>query len=203
VHPLLSAFHDAAADRFPPVDGGVTYLPPLEDGWEAVVSFTGHAFVASRLGEPDLAELGPDGFGGVLRPEILLRLSGPDGRIGVIDLTMVGIGRGGGEMAPNPDLDTHPRVAYARTIRGDVSAYGDPDGLFTLGAGIAGRLEMSVETPGNGKVRGRELIGAALTMVPRGEPVFAAVSPGNARSLRAFLACDFTPLGSEVLIRPA
>jgi RimJ/RimL family protein N-acetyltransferase len=35
------------------------------------------------------------------------------------------------------------------------------------------------------------------------EPVFAAVSPGNARSLRALLACGFTPIGSEVLLRPA
>jgi hypothetical protein len=34
------------------------------------------------------------------------------------------------------------------------------------------------------------------------EPVFAAVSPGNARSLRAFLAAGFVPLGSEALIEP-
>ncbi|RIQ11374.1 hypothetical protein DY240_28965 [Jiangella rhizosphaerae] len=43
----------------------------------------------------------------------------------------------------------------------------------------------------------------ALRLVPAGEPVFAAVTPGNARSLRAFLACGFTPVGSEVLLRPA
>jgi hypothetical protein len=29
--------------------------------------------------------------------------------------------------------------------------------------------------------------------------VFAAVAPGNARSLRAFLAEGFVPLGSEVI----
>jgi hypothetical protein len=46
---------------------------------------------------------------------------------------------------------------------------------------------------------GRGLIGDALRLVPAGEPVFAAVAPGNARSLRAFLAAGFTPLGSEVL----
>jgi hypothetical protein len=33
--------------------------------------------------------------------------------------------------------------------------------------------------------------------------VWAQVSPGNAQSLRAFLACGFVPIGSEVLIRPA
>ena len=40
----------------------------------------------------------------------------------------------------------------------------------------------------------------ALSLVPAGEPVFAAVSPGNARSLRAFLAVGFYPIrhGGEV-----
>jgi hypothetical protein len=42
----------------------------------------------------------------------------------------------------------------------------------------------------------------ALLLVRKGEPVFAAVSPGSARSLRAFLACGFTPIGSEVVLRP-
>lgn len=56
---------------------------------------------------------------------------------------------------------------------------------------------------GQGRGRGRSLLADALTLVPSGEPVFAAVTPGNARSLRAFLACGFVPLGSEVLLRPA
>jgi hypothetical protein len=30
--------------------------------------------------------------------------------------------------------------------------------------------------------------------------VFAAVSPGNARSLRSFLAAGFVPIGGEVII---
>lgn len=49
---------------------------------------------------------------------------------------------------------------------------------------------------------GRELIRDALGLVPADEPVFAAVAPGNARSLRAFLAEGFTPVGSEVIIQP-
>lgn len=40
-------------------------------------------------------------------------------------------------------------------------------------------------------------------LVPAGEPVFAAVAPGNARSLRTFLATGFVPIGSEVILRPA
>jgi len=59
---------------------------------------------------------------------------------------------------------------------------------------------MSVETLGD-KGFGRELIDEARRLVPAGEPVFAAVAPGNARSLRAFLASGFVPLGSEVILR--
>ena len=46
------------------------------------------------------------------------------------------------------------------------------------------------------------LIAEAIHLVPEGELLFAAVSPGNARSLRAFLSLGFTPIGSECLIRP-
>jgi L-amino acid N-acyltransferase YncA len=59
---------------------------------------------------------------------------------------------------------------------------------------------MSVETSPSG-VPGRDLIEQALAIIPRGEQMFAAVAPGNARSLRSFLSCGFVPIGSEVLIR--
>jgi hypothetical protein len=200
VHPLRAIFHDAAAGRFPDVDGGVTYLPPLDDGQEAVVCFTGHAFFASRLGPGDLAQLRPDGYGQALHPEILLRMAGTGGSIGSIDLTMYAEGRGGGDLRPDPALDEHPRVGFARARRRDVQAFGSADGLFTLGVGLGGRREMSVENTDDGP-RGRDLILQALSMVPRGDLLFAAVAPGNARSLRSFLSCGFVPIGSEVLIR--
>lgn len=40
---------------------------------------------------------------------------------------------------------------------------------------------------------------AARALVPEGEIAFAQVAPGNASSLRAFLAAGFSPIGSEVL----
>jgi hypothetical protein len=72
-------------------------------------------------------------------------------------------------------------------------------GLVTVACGLAGRTELSVERTGAGE--GRALIRDALGLVAADEPVFAAVAPGNARSLRAFLAAGFVPLGSEVLMR--
>ena len=183
MHRLLTTLHDAGAGIFPEVDGGVTYLPAMEDGQEAVVCFTGHAFVASRLGESALSDLAPDGFGRALHSEVLLRLAGQGGKIGSIDATLVATGRGGGAMRPRSDLDDHPRVAYARARRRQVLVYGEREGLFTMSVGLGGRREMSVETTDHGP-SGRELIEQALTMTPSGDPLFAAVAPGNARSFR-------------------
>jgi hypothetical protein len=196
--PVLLA---AAGGSFPPVDGEVTYLAPHRGGTESIVSFTGHAFVSSRFGAAELSDLKPDGFGEVLHPEVQLRMAGPGGSIGIIDVTMSARGLGGGTLPRRDDLDDHPRVRFARTLRQAVTVYGSGDGLITMGIGLAGRLEMSVETAGNG-MRGRDLIHEALRLVPEGEQLFAAVSPGNARSLRSFISCGFTPIGSEVIIHP-
>jgi hypothetical protein len=221
-HPLLAVLLDAAAGRFPPVDGGVDVLPPLEDGLggglECATAFTGHAVVSTALPAADVHGRGPDGFGGAMAPDFLRWLAGPGGWIGELDLLLVAPGAGpgagpagdhGGSGADavvprRSDLEEHARVRRARALRRDVEVYGDERGLVTLGRGPAGRRELSVEVPAGSEGRGggRSLLADALLLVPAGEPVFAAVTPGNARSLRAFLACGFTPVGSEVLLRP-
>ncbi|MFI9787704.1 hypothetical protein ACIHEI_29985 [Kitasatospora sp. NPDC051984] len=205
-HPLLGYFLDAAKGVFPPVDGEVTVLGPLAGGLECSVAFTGHAVVATARPADEVRAHGADGFGESMAPDFLRHLAGPGGWIGCLDATLVTPGSGGpAQLGPLDGADAHPRVQHARDIRAGVEVYGDARGLVTLAQGLAGRRELSIELhdpdeplPG----RGRTLIADALTLVPEGEPVFAAVSPGNARSLRAFLACGFTPVGSEVLLRP-
>lgn len=203
-HPLLSVLIGAASDRFPAVDGRVVFMPPLRPGLEAVVSLTGRTYLATALAATDFGDLPLDGFGAALAPNVLLRLAGEGGAVGVVDATLVTPGTGRERSAPPPrsDLDDHPRVKHARDLREDVAVYGDERGLVTLARGLAGRIEMSAETaPGQQRGAGRSLIADALGLVPEHEPVFAAVSPGNARSLRAFLAVGFQPVGSEVLVR--
>jgi hypothetical protein len=197
-HPLLALLLDAARDVFPVVDGHAVLVPPLHGGLEAVVSFTGHAVLATSLQLDALAPL--DGFGAALQPSVLSRMAGPDGEVGVIDVTLAAFGRGGGALAARSDLDDHPRVRHARSWRADVRVFGDDRGLITLSHGLAGRTELSVEASAPGL--GRSLIHDALALVSASKPVFAAVAPGNARSLRAFLAAGFRPIASEVLIRP-
>ena len=64
-------------------------------------------------------------------------------------------------------------------------------------------VELLAETRRIGATAGRALIAAGLRHVPTRELVWAQVSPGNAASLRAFLAAGFVPIGAETLIVPA
>jgi GNAT superfamily N-acetyltransferase len=201
-HPILPLLLAAAGDTFPPVDGQAVFLPPLGPDLQAVVSFTGHAVVATALPPSDFADLDLDGFGSALHPALLQRLAGRHGQVGVIDVTLAAQGAGGGALPERGDLDGHPRVRHARALREQVRVYGDERGLVTLGRGLAGRTELSIEidTEQQGQGHGRSLIRDALGLAAAGCPVFAAVSPGNARSLRAFLAAGFRPIASEVII---
>jgi hypothetical protein len=202
-HPLAAVLAAAAEGRFPPPDGSVEVLPPDADGTHAVVEFTGHSFVLTDRASADLLARGADGFGGSTQPDVLRWLAGPRGAVGSLDVVLVATARPGDRLAERHDLDDHPRVARARLHRRDVRVFGDDRGLLTLGRGLAGRLELSVElhdgTGRNGGA-GRALIGAGIATAPRDELVWAQVAPGNAASLRAFLACGFVPIGSEVLI---
>lgn len=198
MHPLLPLLLDAADGRFPADDGAAVVLPPLARGLQAVVSFTARAYVCtSRTDLPPL-----DGYGAALQPAVLQQLAG-DGEVGVLDVLLVGRGTGGGRLPPRADAEDHPRVRLARALREDVRVHGDARGLVTLALGAAGRTELSVEAARPGVGHGRDLVREGLALAPPGEPVFAAVSPGNARSLRLFLALGFAVLGSEVLLPPA
>lgn len=193
---------DAAHGRFPPVDGAVTFLPELPNGNRAIVALTGHAFIAADLAASDFDDIELDGFGAALAPTAVLRIAG-GGEVGVNDVVLVAPGTGLGVTTPLTTVwDEHPRVLYARHLRTDVTVHGDDSGFVTLSTGLAGRREMSVEIADTAASTGdgRRLILDALGGVPEGQFLFAAVSPGNARSLRSFLAAGFVPIASEVII---
>ena len=184
-------------------------FPADADGTWAVVAMTGHAFV---LGDVDRDELerripeGRGGFGGALHPDLLQWLAGEERNIGTVDVVLVARGVGGGS-TPATQVDgvlaEHRRVARALRHRRNVGVVVEPDGVAVLGRGLVGRCELSVELfdPAAASAgAGRRLITAGLRCVPVGDWCWAQVAPGNARSLRAFLACGFTPIASEVLV---
>lgn len=108
-HPLLPLLIAAADGTFPRVDGQAVLAPELAGGLQAVVSFTGHAVIATDLTSADLGDLVLDGYGAALHPDVLHRLAGPGGDIGVIDVTLAIRGLGGGTLPLRADLDHHPR----------------------------------------------------------------------------------------------
>ncbi len=203
-HPLGLLIEAAAGGSFPPADGQTTVVPAVGRSLETVVAFTGHAVIATALPGEVVLAWGPDGFGGAVSPKFLLALAGRTGTIGSHDVVLAATGRRRPTLPIREDLDDHPRVRHARALRDGVVAYGDDRGVVTIGTGLGGLAELSVEVdadchkPGTG----RALAGDALGLVPDGQLVIAEVAPGNARSLRAFLAAGFTPLGSAVHVVP-
>lgn len=203
-HPLAAVIRAAAKGSFPPADGGVDVVAPLHEGAEAVVAFTGHAVVATHRDRVDVLEQGADGYGGATSPAFLLWLAGDGGYVGSLDILMCAYGRGAGSpLGVASDLDDHPRVLHARLLRRDVAVLQDErPGLVTIGKGLAGLTEMSVEVDDALRSRGvgRSLIASAVDHVPSGDLVIAHVAPGNARSVRAFVASGFVALGSTSIV---
>ncbi|WP_395156567.1 hypothetical protein [Ilumatobacter sp.] len=201
-HPLLDVMTSAAHGVFPRVDGYVSFLPDLPHGNRAIVALTGHAYIAAGLTADHFNDVTLDGFGEALAPATVLRVA-DGGVIGVNDVILVAPGTGTRIQTPSTSMwDDHARVRHARHLRTAVVVYGDERGFVTVGQGLAGRPEMSIgiaETNTSSGL-GRHLIGDACGAVPIGQHLFAAVAPGNARSLRAFLAAGFSPIGSEIII---
>jgi GNAT superfamily N-acetyltransferase len=100
----------------------------------------------------------------------------------------------------------HPRVVRAVQHRSGVRVWSTPDGagLLTVGRGVAGRLEVSIEVDpaARGRGLGTALAATAPTLLPPGERLWAQVAPANVASLRAFLAAGYRPVCAEVLFGP-
>lgn len=204
--PLAALLGEVARGRFPRPDGSVRVLPQPSPRDAGVLSLTGCSvvfadaepeWVRARLPAGDLsAPLNPP-FLGALAARLGRRVNNTDALLlatplpGPPPLALTGT-----------DERTHPRVARALDHRDDVRAWTAPGGTVLLGRGVAGRWEAAVEVePGaRGDGLGRRLARAVRHLVPAGEPLWAQVAPGNAASLRAFLAAGFAPVGAEVLL---
>ena len=204
-HPFAAVLADAARGVFPPADGRVDVLPPLRNDIVAVTEFTAHTVLCADVPAEEVVARGLHGYGGCTHPEVLLWLAGPHRSVGSTDVLMVRRGTGDHHADDTGHGAEHPRVQRAHRYRYDVRTFGDDAGVVLLGRGVAGRLELAVElfdgTP-HGAGHGRRLVDLGLRSAPHTEPVWAQVAPGNAASLRSFLAAGFTPVGAEVLLNP-
>lgn len=212
VHPLAGVLAAAVAGSPPPVDGRWERIQPWRPDVFGVVAFTGHAYIAAppHLSDDQLTALGADGFGGAHDPHVMVQIAGAELSIDVLDMLLAayGTGRGSTLLVPRPDLAGHPRARRATMMRTDTVVYGLPDSadvLVTVAGGVAGLPELGVEIAesARGKGLGARVLRAVRDLVPAGEPLFAAVSPGNVASARAFLRAGFTLIGSVQLCYPS
>ena len=135
--------------------------------------------------------------------------TGPGGSAG--DLADHRAARAGdrARLVDRPDLAAHHRALFAARIRDRFRILGYPDprrsALAIVSTGLAGLTELSfeLEPARRGTGRGTALIRDALTAIPAGRLVVAAIAPGNAASFRAALAAGFSPVGSMQLFRRA
>ncbi|MFJ8362940.1 GNAT family N-acetyltransferase [Streptomyces sp. NPDC093984] len=197
----------AARGVFPPPDGRTTVVPQPSPRDAGVVAFTAHSVVFTdedpRWVRETLRRADCDPLAATMNARFLAALMERTGRgAETIDALLVAAPLPGEpslalEEIKEPD---HPRVVYARRRRDDVRAWAADGGVLVLGRGVAGRLEVSVEVEEGVRQRGlgRRLVGAARQLAA--EPVWAQIAPGNARSVRAFQAAGYLPVGAEALL---
>ncbi|MBO8192643.1 GNAT family N-acetyltransferase [Streptomyces oryzae] len=202
----------AARGEFPPSDGGLTVLPQPSPRDAGVLALTGHAVVFADVPPEWVRRLLPPGdLGAPLGPPFLSALCARTGRWAEThdvllalppsaDTAADGTGRAGA-LVESFD-QSHPRVKRALAHRSNVRVWTAEGGTVLTGRGVADRWEVAVEVDrtARGTGLGRALAAAARSLVPADETLWAQVAPGNAASLRAFLAAGFTPVGAEVLL---
>jgi hypothetical protein len=205
---LASILDAAAAGRFPAADGRVTILPQPSARDAGVIAFTGHAVVFTDAAPAWIAARLPAGdLSAPLGPEFLAALAAGAGRTahGIDMLTCAPSLPGPPQLTLRTEADpAHPRIARALRYRDEVTAWQADGGVLLLGRGIAGRWEVAIEVDQDHWDRGlgRRLALAARQLVPGGAPLWAQIAPGNAASVRAFLAAGFRPVGAEALLSP-
>ncbi|MEU9174358.1 GNAT family N-acetyltransferase [Streptomyces sp. NPDC048420] len=197
----------AARGVFPPADGGTTVVRQTCHRDAGVLSFTAHSVVFTDE-DPEwvretLRGLDCDALAATMNPVFLAALVERTGRRSeTIDAMLVTEPRPGEPPLALKEIEDagHPRIVYARRRRDDIRAWTTEGGVLVLGRGVGGRLEVSVEVDEDVRHRG---LGRALVTAARhltAEPLWAQVSPGNARSMRAFLAAGYRPVGAEAVL---
>ncbi|GAA3556560.1 GNAT family N-acetyltransferase [Nonomuraea rosea] len=202
---LADLLDEAQRGRLPEADGGLTVLPQPSPRDLGVIAFTAHTVVFADLDPVWIRDrLPPGDLSAPLCPPFLSALGRWAGRqVGNIDLLLLAEPLAGPPPAPLEELTAgdHPRVARARRYRDDVRVWTSQDGgLLVVGRGVAGRWEAAVEVEPDhrGRGLGRALAASARHLAPG--PVWAQVAPGNAASVRAFLAAGYRPIGAEALL---
>jgi GNAT superfamily N-acetyltransferase len=207
---LARLLDEAARGRPPAPDGGPTLLPQPSPGYAGVIAFTAHNVIFADVGSSWILDRLPTGdLSAPLNPPFLGALEERLGRkVHNVDQLLLGRPLTGPLPLPLTEIadSGHPRVRRALRYRDQVRVWAGAGGVLVLGRGVAERWEVAVEVDeerrGNGL--GRALATAARHLAAElpAQALWAQVAPGNAASVRAFLAAGYTPVGAEALLTP-
>ena len=210
-HRLAVLFDHVAHGGYPAADGEVEIVPPPPGRAQAVVAFTAHSVIATRLTRSQLLPLLPPGdLGAAVHADTLSYIGQSLGVApGSLDVVLMAMGSDEDvrvQLRPEESLLGHARVMRARRYRTNVSVWSDERKRVAviLGQGLAGRWEISVDIDPEhrGQALATAVVAASRRLLPADVPIWAQVAPGNAASLRAFLSAGFAPVGAEVLFLP-
>jgi GNAT superfamily N-acetyltransferase len=192
-----------AGGRLP---GKPWYQVVAAPGTQLIMAFTGHTVIVTDLGEEWVAARLPhEDLSAPLCPPFLSAMEAATGkRVNNIDILTMAPPEPGEpdvELSVIEDSD-HPRVRRAHRYRTDVTVYRAEGAVLIVGRGVGGRWEAAVEVDegARGRGLGRVLAQAARRLVPEQRPIWAQIAPGNAASVRAFLAAGYVPVGAEALL---
>ncbi|WP_127500007.1 GNAT family N-acetyltransferase [Actinoplanes solisilvae] len=207
---LVEILRAAAHGSFPPPDGSTTVVPQPSERDAGVLALTAHTVIF--LDEDPawihatLTGLDTDPLAAAMNPVFLAALLARTGRhADTIDLLTAAPALPGPPLLPLIEQDQdHPRVRRALRHRDDVRTWTTPGGVLTLGRGVAGRWEVSIEVSEDVRDRGlgRVLALCARHLAPADATVWSQQAAGNARSIRAFQAAGYRPIGAELLLHP-
>jgi GNAT superfamily N-acetyltransferase len=211
-----------------PTDPWLSVMPAPAPDTAAVVAFPGHVVVAADVDPAWVrSQLPHDDLSAPLNPPFLHACEQKLGRrVNNIDGLYLAAPLDGSPPVPLREVSTldHPRVRRARRYRPLVRVWTTDGGVLVIGRGLADRWEAAIEVDVayRGRGLGRALARAARHLVPpipsptpppaprahipapdkppERRPIWAQVAPGNAASVRAFLAAGFRPVGAEALL---
>jgi GNAT superfamily N-acetyltransferase len=205
----LAAILDSVAKaQFPPADGRVTILPQPSARDAGVFAFTGHSVIFADADPAWVAAQLPAGdLSAPLSPRFVQGLAEHIGReahqTDMLACATALPGLPPVELTAEAD-PAHPRIIRALRYRDEIRTWQADGGVLLLGRGAGGRWEVAIEVDADhrGRGLGRRLATAARHLVPGGAPLWAQIAPGNAASVRAFLAAGFRPVGAESVLTP-
>ncbi len=205
----LAVILDSVANaQFPPADGRVTILPQPSARDAGVFAFTAHSVIFADADPAWVAsQLPPGDLSAPLSPRFLHALAERIGReahqTDMLACATALAGPAPVKLIAEAD-PAHPRISRALRYRDDVRTWQGDGGVLLLGRGAGGRWEVAIEVDADhrGHGVGRSLATAARHLVPGGAPLWAQIAPGNAASVRTFLAAGFRPVGAESVLTP-